>query len=386
MNSDPRFEDIRCYNDAEISAIFLELIEDKNFLAVLPHILPHVPVPMFVEQIKQIRSVDQFQQGFILPFLSDLEKKTSKGVELMQLNMVSKDQHYLFISNHRDIVLDSAFLNIHLLLSGYQTTEIAIGDNLLIYPWIEYLVRINKSFIVRRNVSVREQIRISQDLSAYIRYVITQKPHSVWLAQREGRAKDSDDRTQPALIKMLQMSAETDYVQGIKQLNIVPLAINYEYDPCDYLKAKEFQLKRDDESYKKSPADDLLNMSTGLMGFKGRISYVFGMPLNDNADLHKVSQLSFKEQSPFIAQMIDKEIHKNYNLYPCNYVAADLLRKQSDFINHYSKDEETAFIAYVKERVNKIDIPNKDEAFLTEKILEMYANPVFNQQEALRHL
>lgn len=384
MNPDSQFDDIRCYNDAEIPLQFSKLVEDKQLLAILPQILPNIPVAVLIEQLKKVQSVDQFQKEFILPFLSDLETKTSKGVELIQLDRVNPHRHHLFISNHRDIVLDSAFLNIHLLKNGYQTTEIAIGNNLLIYPWIEHLVRINKSFIVRRNASVREQIRISQELSAYIRYVITTKPHSVWLAQREGRAKDSDDRTQPALIKMLQMSAEGEYVKGIMDLNIVPLSINYEYDPCDYLKAKEFQLKRDDECYKKSPADDLLNMSTGIMGYKGRISYVFGTPLNDHPALNLVSQLSSKEQSTYIAHLIDTEIHRNYNLYPCNYVAADLLSKQNLFTKHYSKEDEKDFIAYVQQRVNKIDISNKDEDFLTRKILEMYANPVYNQREAIR--
>ncbi len=382
MHPDERFEDIRCYNDADISPVFTQLLEEKELLARIPSFFPQIPLPTFIEQIKKLRTVEEFQKSFVLPFLLDLEKKTSKGVAFYELNRVQKDKHYLFISNHRDIILDSAFLNIHLVTEGYQTTEIAIGDNLLIYPWIEKLVRVNKSFIVRRNVSVREQIHISKELSAYMRYVITQKPQSIWLAQREGRSKDSDDRTQPALIKMLQMSATNDFEASIRELNIMPLSINYEYDPCDYLKAKEFQLKRDDEEYKKTPADDLLNMSTGLMGYKGRISYVFGGPLNEMPELQNIALLNPKEKGFYIAGLIDKEIHKNYHLYPCNYVAADLLREQSEFQAHYSTEEKADFVTYIQQRLAKIDLPNKDEAFLTQKLLEMYANPLLNQQIA----
>ena len=227
---DSLFDDIRCYNDDELQDKFDELFQNQQFLGLMPKVFPNVPLSEFIKQIKQIRSVYQFQKNFIVPFLVDIENKTSKGVTLSGLDLLNYNSAYLFISNHRDIVLDSALLNIHLLLEGMNTSEIAIGNNLLVYPWIEDLVRINKSFIVRRDASIREQIKISTHLSEYIRYVLTKKPQSVWLAQREGRAKDGNDKTQPAIIKMLQMSGSGSFSEKLRELNIVPLSINYEYD------------------------------------------------------------------------------------------------------------------------------------------------------------
>lgn len=379
---DERFNDIRCYDNQEIPQAFARLLGVEELVAKLPMFFPNIPKEVLVNEIAKLTTVRDFQKNFVLPFLSGLEAKTSNGVSLHNLDRLNKKKPCLFLSNHRDIVLDSAFLNIHLLMAGYDTTEIAIGDNLLIFPWIEDLVRINKSFIVRRNVSVREQIRISHELSSYIRYVLTEKKQSVWMAQREGRAKDSDDRTQPALLKMLQMSAKNGFIDGINELNIVPLAINYEFDPCDYLKAKEFQQKRDNPEFKKSPADDLLNMSTGLSGYKGRISYVFGTPLNENVALHSAADYSSKEQVVYVAQLIDNEIHKNYLLYPINYIAADILNSNNFYANNYTLTQKTETVEYFQKQIDKIDLPNKDIQFLMEKIVEMYANPVINQQKA----
>ena len=265
------------------------------------------------------------------------------------------------------------------------TCEIAIGDNLLIYPWIRTLVRLNKAFIVRRNISRLELYESSRLMSRYMRYAIQGKRENIWIAQREGRAKDSSDQTQVSLLKMLAMSGEggtAGAIESIKALNLVPLAISYEYDPCDYLKAEEFQQKRDDATWKKSKQDDLVNMKTGIFGKKGHVHYQTGRPVNDWID--SLADLSEKEFFQSLAQRIDKEIHRNYRLYPCNYVAADLLKAGEESygeIGAYTRADKDRFEGYLAQRIAMVNLPNKDEAFLRERLLTMYANPVFNSRE-----
>jgi hypothetical protein len=283
-----------------------------------------------------------------------------------------RDGRYTFVSNHRDIVLDSAFLDVMLIKAGYPTTvEIGIGDNLLIYPWIKRLVRMNKAFTVRRGLTAHEMLRSSMLMSQYIHYAVTQKRENIWIAQREGRAKDSDDRTQESVLKMLAMGGE------LRELNIVPLTISYEYDPCDYLKAQEFQQKRDNPSFKKSRQDDLDNMKTGIFGYKGRVSYHCGAPVNTWVDQLDTS-LPKNEYFTALAQRIDREIHRGYLLYPCNYIAADLLEGKNSRTEHYTKADTERFEKYLTGQIAKITIPNKDVPYLRERILTMYANPLYN--------
>lgn len=202
--------------------------------------------------------------------------------------------------------------------------EIAIGDNLLIYPWIRTLVRINKSFVVQRSVSLRQRLESSLLMSRYMHYVVREKHDNLWIAQREGRAKDSDDRTQEAVLKMLAMggSGKTP-VEQLAELNIVPLTISYEYDPCDVLKAVEFQQKRDNPAFRKSPADDLNNMQTGIFGYKGTVKYVAAPCINTWIEAY--AALPKAEFFEAVARRMDREIHLRYNLCPVNYAAVDLL-------------------------------------------------------------
>ena len=201
----------------------------------------------FVKQLKNINSKTEVQRQFFFPLLRQLEQQTSSGITFSGLDSLDKNKAYLFISNHRDIILDSAFLNYVLLGNGFNTTEIAIGDNLLIKNWIRTLVRINKSFIIQRNAPIRQMVQILTRQSAYIHHTITEYNQSIWIAQREGRAKDSNDRTQESLLKMFVLGQSNTFAENIQKLNICPLSISYEYDACDYLKAKEFQQKRDIE-------------------------------------------------------------------------------------------------------------------------------------------
>lgn len=381
MNYPERFNEIRCYSDAEASFVISQIFARPEIKKILAYVLGEDYAEYFLRTLPEMKTIDDFQRIVIIPVLMAIEHKTCTSVTLNGSEKINKEKGALYLTNHRDIVLDSAFLNIHLYLKGFNTSQIGIGNNLLIQPWIEHAVKLNKSFIVRRNGSIKEQLLISKNLSEYIRYVITERKDAVWLAQREGRAKDSNDVTQSSIIKMLNMSSKLSFVESVNELNITPIAINYEYDACDFLKAKEFQLKRDNPQYKKSPMDDLLSMQTGLIAPKGKVSYNVCDPI---VAPEEWNELTKNEQVSLLTAEIDKRIHANYILYPNNYVAADLLTNSNKFSDKYTQKDEEKFIGYVDKQLNKVDIPNPDFPFLRHMIYTMYANPVLNQEIALK--
>lgn len=372
-----KFNDIAPLEDSQVKETIQELLVDPGFLNGVRYILPDVDWDEFKAEMSKYNSKADFQKNMIAPSVWALARRTTSDVESTGWENVKKDKSYLFISNHRDIILDAGILNILLDSKEMNTTEIAIGDNLLIHPWIEKLVKLNKSFLVKRGVSARQMLEASKHMSEYIHLTITEKHTSVWIAQREGRAKDSNDRTQESLLKMLALYPETgSFIDRIKELNIMPLSISYEFDPCDYLKAQEFQLKRDNPEYKKEQIDDLRNMEYGLLGFKGNISFRFGNPINEKLDA--LRQLDKKEQTTAVASVIDKEIHLNYEFYPCNYIAYDLLHNSTQFEQKYDKIQKEEFEEYLDKQIQKINIENKDIPFLTTKLLEMYSNTLKN--------
>ena len=238
-----------------------------------------------------------------------------------------------------------------------------------------------KSFNVIRYVPIRQMLEIARRLSYYIHGALKIKGESVWIAQREGRSKDWTDKTQESLLKMLAMGGVKDIAESLKSINIAPVAISYEYDPCDYLKAKEFQLKRDNPEHKKSIQDDLLNMKTGLIGFKGNIHFQITPVINSKID-EIPSGLDKGETVLAIAKIIDKQIHANMTLYPGNYVAYDLFYKSDKYKHSYTDKERDAFVNYINGQIAKIDLENKDVEFLTNKLLEMYSNTIVNFEKA----
>lgn len=377
------FEEIRPIAPEELPAAFDELLSDSAFCEILRSFFPNVPFEWLKAKIYSCKDNLEVQLKIIYPLVKDLVDKCTAGLQ-MDADCIDADARkgsFTFVSNHRDIVLDSALLSLLIIDNGFRTTtEIAIGDNLLIYPWIKTLVRVNKSFIVKRSVSMREMLASSKLMSEYMHFAILEKHENIWIAQREGRAKDSDDRTQESVLKMMAMGGEGTPIERLKALNIVPLAISYEYDPCDFLKAKEFEQKRDDESFKKSRADDLLNMKTGIFGFKGRVHYRLSPPINTWID--ELESLPKTQLFAEVAHRIDKEIHKNYEIYPSNYVALDLLGCTDAHSTSYSAEEKARFEAYLAQRIAMVDLPNRDETFLRERILTMYANPLINHLAA----
>jgi hypothetical protein len=380
MKNSAEFDDIRPYNDGEIRPVMERLIREPGFMRAIRLVFPDQEWEKVLALLRTLHSIQDFQHGIIRETVHRLVGKTSASAECAGFENIEKTKAYTFISNHRDIVLDASLLCVMLVDNGYDTTEIAIGDNLLLYPWIEDLVRLNKSFIVKRGVSVRQMLEVSNHLSQYIHFAIREKTASVWIAQREGRAKDSNDRTQESLLKMLAMGGSRDFLNNLKALNIVPVSLSYEYDPCDFLKAKEFQQKRDDPEYKKSQADDLLNMQTGLFGYKGNIHFQFGRPIGEALENLDATQAR-NELATAVASLIDREIFRNYRFYPGNYIAYDRLWGKDRFAGNYTGNDAKTFDTYLNGQLSKIDLENKDIPFLTEKILEMYSYPVRNYLE-----
>ena len=414
------FDEIRPYEPEEMKQAFEDLLSDRQFNVIMKGFAPWLPKAVRNGLLRLaftgVKTPLDFQKRFMKPVVNYIIRKHTDGctfddgplrVESGQWRVDSYDyqtsaegnnhktsaenngvqgnhncplstvhspldERYTFVSNHRDIVLDSAFLDVKLVEAGYPTTvEIGIGDNLLIYPWIKRLVRMNKAFTVRRGLSLRETLAASQLMSRYIHFAVTQKKENIWIAQREGRAKDSNDRTQDAVLKMLAMGGD------LKELNIVPLTISYEYDPCDYLKAQEFQQKRDNPAFKKSRQDDLDNMKTGIFGYKGRVVYRTAAPINTWID--ELKDLPKADFFKAVAERMDREIHRGYEIFPCNYIALDELNGNQANSAHYTSADKQHFEAYLSGQLAKITIENKDETFLRERILSMYANPLRNQ-------
>ena len=370
------FESIRPFEDSELPQVFDRLLKDSQFQQVLAAVFPNVPLETLRQKLNGCKTLLDFQLAFIYDLVKGILAKASTGYE-MDSDCLDKNGHYTFISNHRDIVLDSAILDVLLMDNKFTTTcEIAIGDNLLKYPWIKDVVRLNKSFIVERSLPMRQLLLASKRLSDYMHYAISTKHDNIWIAQREGRAKDSDDRTQKSILQMMAMGGEGTPVERLKGLHIVPLAISYEYDPCDFLKAKEFQQRRDTADFHKGENDDVVSMRTGIFGFKGHIHYHCAPCIDGYLDSldDKMPKGQLFEN---VAKYIDSQIHRNYRLYPNNFIALDEL-EGSDHSDRYTAEDKQTFDRYIAGQMQKIDLVNKDEAFLHERLLTMYANPAVN--------
>ena len=378
MKIPEQFDPIRPFEPDELPDVFDRLLQNEQFCSVLAYLYPNVPKEALAAKMHACKDNLDFQKTFCYGFLVQLLARLSKGCDI-DIASLDTDSRYTFISNHRDIVLDSALLDKLLIDAGFNTTcEIAIGDNLLKLPWVKDLVRVNKSFIVERALSMREMLMASKRLSEYMHFVIAEKNDNVWIAQREGRAKDSNDRTQEAILKMMVMGGEGSIIDRLKQLHLVPLAISYEYDPCDYLKAAELQARRDNPSWQKGPTDDVTSMQTGIMGYKGYIHYQSADCIDSYLDTIPADTPK-TELFRLIADHIDRQIFAGYRLYPNNYVALDLLHGDSAHADHYTAEDKAQFEAYLKGQLDKIEMEGKDDAYLREQMLKMYANPAINQ-------
>ena len=370
------FDEIRPYRNEEIPYMMNKLLGDPVFMRVLKKLYEDDSKLKEIEDaMRQTKTVESFQIRFMVPFLENIINSSTKGLFTGGLENLTKDQSYLFISNHRDIVLDSALLNVQMYKYGYKATEIAMGSNLLIYQWIEVLSRINRSFIVRRNIPVKQMLESSKLLSEYMRSSVTNNGDSIWIAQREGRAKDGFDQTQPSLLKMLNMSNVAGFVEGFSELKIVPMAISYEIEPCGNEKVAELLKRQANLDFQKTEIDDMLSMVSGLKNQKGRIQIQFGAPIGKEVLESFSDEGNSNDQLKKLAEYIDKQIYKNYRLFPNNYIAYDSYYNCSKYTEKYSPEEKVAFFELTHQRLKLVN-EDRDEAL--ELWLKMYATPVFN--------
>jgi hypothetical protein len=374
------FDDIRPFDDSEVKHYLGLLLEDENFENILKFVFKdQSKVDQAKFAIANINTVKDLQLKFMYKLIEDLIlKKSTDGLSSSGLDRLDKNTSYLFISNHRDIILDSAIMNFLIVLEGMNTTEIAIGNNLLIEKWIEYAVKLNRAFVVRRNLPVRELLMASKKLSEYIRRDITLKNTSVWIAQREGRTKDGNDKTQQALLKMLNLSNTKEVCDGFKELKIVPLSISYEIEPCGLSKVAELY-KKQTEGFEKTQEDDLRSMGEGLIRPKGRVHFGFGEPIN--ARLEQIgNDEPIQNQIEKVAEIIDDQIYNNFKLWPNNYIAEDILNNSSSNLDQYTAGQFDHFAAMLDEAVQTIP---GDKAVIRNMFLQMYVNPIINKRKSL---
>jgi len=381
------FDAIRPFRDDEIAGAIERLLHDPLFFRVLKYVYPGLGKKVVVQMMSEIKTVDDFQQNISGPAMKVMAQMTTSGLTFTDMDRIDHNKAYLFISNHRDIILDSALLNVSLIEKGYKTTHIAIGENLLATPFVRDLVRVNKNFIVNRNANAKDVFYYSLRLSNYMRHTICEDQNSIWIAQREGRSKDGDDRTATGLLKMFAMSMDGPMEDALLALNIVPLCVSYEYDPCDMLKANELLNIKFNGSHEKKAGEDFRSMMRGLIGHKGRVNISVGRtPVKDIEQMRNISGKN--EKVKYLTECIDREMHRIYRLWPTNYLAYDILNGTREYKEHYTNIQRIAFGNSIRGKVVKIGLnriqwgwPREGLAKAAREILlEMYANPVLNKK------
>ena len=383
------FEDIRPFRDDEVEAAIQRILEEPLLYDVMDFIYPSLSRVDILEMMSEIKTVKQFQEEISGPCFKEVAQKTTSGLTFTNMNELEKDNAYLFLSNHRDIILDSALLNVSLLEKGYNTTQIAIGSNLLKNSIISDIVRVNKNFIVNRDINPRDLLPASQRLSNYIRKTIEADNTSIWIAHKEGRSKDGDDRTASGLLKMLTLSGDESIEKSLLKLNIRPMVVSYENDPCDVMKAAEIMSKRVNGSYEKHPLEDYKSMTVGLKGHKGKVNITVCPTITEKIyDLKKIDNKNDKIKE--LAAHIDQDMHKHFKLWPTNFMAYDLLHGGREFSNEYNPIQRIAFRRYMTQAVlrlvvvrKKLKLPREGfQKMAREVLLQMYAFPVQNWKEA----
>ncbi len=376
------YKDIAPFDDEQFSQKMEKLVNDPGFENAIKYVLPGSDFRELAATLRKIDNKEDFQKKVMLSILRRLEEGTTDGVTDSGLENIDLAQPRLYMSNHRDIVLDASFLGLVMIRHGLPAQEVALGDNLLIYEWIENLVRLNKGIIVKRNLRMTKALEAARQLCGYIHYCISQKKESVWIAQREGRAKDSSDVTQESVLKMLSLNGESDNIAArLMELHLTPVAISYEFDPNAYLKATEFLARRRDPQFKKSQKDDLRSMETGLLKHKGRVHFSICKEINPALEplLDSTDKVEIIRHA---CAIIDKEIHSGYKIYPVNYYAYDKLEGTSEFAGEYTAEQAHSYEEYFNGQLDKVrleDVTKEEREFMLEAMLKMYANPLRNQ-------
>ena len=371
-----KFDHIRPFYDSEVNEALRSVVHHPMMKALMSFTFPDVKEEVWAEQLKKTHSKRDFQANFIYNAVQKVLEKSSEGLTTSGFEKLDKHAPYLYISNHRDIILDTSLLNVCLLDHGLVMTASAIGDNLVQKTFLHVLSRLNRNFVVQRGLSPRELLQSSKLMSEYICQLLTRENRSVWIAQREGRTKDGNDSTQQGVLKMLAMASdEQNLMDFFKKVKIVPVSISYEYDPTDALKMPQLLAQAKDEVYVKEKNEDFNTLLSGIMGQKKRIHIHVGDVLDTELDAIAATNDNVNKQIQALAQVIDDSILSTYKLWPTNYIAYDLIHNTTRFADRYTEKEKQVFERRLEMR---IDIENK---ILRDGFLAMYANPVVNKMK-----
>ncbi|GAB2607617.1 1-acyl-sn-glycerol-3-phosphate acyltransferase [Belliella aquatica] len=375
------FEDIRPFYDTEVNDALKEIIQHPMLKAMMNFTFPDATDDYWRDLMLHCHSIRDFQINFIYPAVQKVLEKSSEGLSTSGFEKLEKNVSYLFISNHRDIILDTSLLNACLYEYGLSMTTTAIGDNLVKKPFLKSLSKLTRSFTIKRGLPARELLESSKVTSAYIKNSILRENRSVWIAQREGRTKDGNDETHKGVLKMISMAAgDENIIDYFKRINIVPISISYEYDPTDVLKMPELLAKAKSETYVKGENEDFMTLLNGIIGQKKRIHIHVGNLLNDEIQNIADQENNPNKQFQAIADLLDRNILAGYKLWPTNYIAHDLLYGDNEYKDHYTAEEKTIFESRFKKGVDLND------PMAVKSYLAMYANPVNNQKRVLKEV
>lgn len=369
-----KFDTIRPFYDAEVNEGIQSTVNHPMMKALMNFTFPDLDDPIWKEQLKKTHSIRDFQCNFIYHSIQKVLEKSAESLTTSGFEKLEKNTSYLFISNHRDIILDTSLLNSCLFDHGLVMTASAIGDNLIKKAFLHTLAKLNRNFLVQRGLSPRELLQSSKLMSEYMGQLLLRENRSVWIAQREGRTKDGNDATHPGVLKMLAMGADDkDLMAYFKKIKIVPVSISYEYDPTDALKMPQLMAEANNEIYVKEENEDFKTLLSGVIGQKKRIHIHVGEVLNTELDLIKAELDNSNKQIQAVAQAIDDSILESYRLWPTNFIAYDILNNSDTYSKYYTENEKSLF-----ERRLEMKIDTSNEIAL-QGFLAMYANPVVNK-------
>ena len=372
-----KFESISPYTDAEAVEALSKVADNPLVSQVSRYFFPDKEPGFLTGLLKNVRSVDEFQILVMSKVVEWVLAHTAHNFSYDGIKHIDPSKKFLAMSNHRDIILDPAITQLVLYRNNIPMTEIAVGDNLLTNPFIEYLIRSNRMIKVVRGISARELYLSSQLLSEYIRLNITTEKSSIWLAQRQGRTKDGADITEQGLLKMLDMSGKEDFLHNFKALNIIPMSISYEIEPCDVLKARELLISRT-QKYVKADGEDLHSIITGIKQQKGNIHLHIGEQLTDE-EIAEASLCDKNDRYQLIRHAVDLRVIDGYRLWKTNYIAYDILNPGDKYREHYSSEDVQWFIDYKEHQLDTVE-PELDREQLNDIFLHIYANPVVSKE------
>lgn len=373
-----KFDSIRPYNDSEFAAAIKRVTNHEYLPIVINSVFLNTNAEEYIKNMKKYKNARDFQHGFMRDAVENILKKTSTNFTYSGLENISNDKHSMLVSNHRDIALDAAILCYVFATNNLECFEVAIGSNLLQGDFVIDIAGINKMFKIARSGSAKDFYRDSILASEYMRHVINETKKSVWIAQRNGRTKDGDDKTELGVLKMFSLSSEKPFVENFEEINITPIAISYEYEPCDFLKTMELYISSF-QKYVKEPGEDLRSIIAGIMQPKGQINITI-TPSITKEELEYCDQFEKNAKFTHLAEIIDKRIYNGYKLYKTNYIAHDILNNANTYAEFYSTEDKEAFINYMKTGLNKLPCTRDGENPELENIfLKIYANPVENK-------